>query len=141
MYVYKALVDCLPGSNKIKLASIVNQSSHSVIEPLSLSMYDFGVVCQANASYCGVILVRVNNVDQHKEFVLDHFCVLPGQRRRGYGSALFGCIKEEMKPGDEAYVTTERDPPLWKSDLLRRWGWEPVEGEEKQQQQYRLVLS
>ena len=141
MYVYKSLVHFLPLSNKFKLVSTVNQSSFTVIEPHNLSLYDFGVVCQANSSYCGVILLRVINVDQHREFILDHFCVLPEQRRRGYGSALFGCFKEEMKPGDEAYLKTESDPPLWKSDLLRRWGWEVVEGDDKEQNKYRLVYT
>tara|TARA_B100001540_G_C15386111_1_gene452315 strand:- start:134 stop:553 length:420 start_codon:yes stop_codon:yes gene_type:complete len=120
MYVYKVLVNCLPRSNQLKLVSLINQSSEKFIDTHMLNAYDYGIICQANASYVGVILVREQDNDSH----VDHFCVLPSQRRKGYGQALFQSFVTEMKSNSTASIQTREAMPEWKIDLFDRWGWE-----------------
>ena len=85
-----------------------------------LDAYDYGIICQANASYVGVILVQQQDSKLH----VDHFCVLPCHRRKGYGQALLQSFVTEIEPNQKAFIQTREVMPEWKIDLFDRWGWE-----------------
>tara|TARA_B100001540_G_scaffold284144_1_gene276222 strand:- start:51724 stop:52149 length:426 start_codon:yes stop_codon:yes gene_type:complete len=124
MYVYKVLVNALPPTNKIKLVSLINQSSCTAMDPVSLTEYEYGIICQANATYVGVILVRLQKTDAKQKLILDHFCVLPHQRRKKYATSMFECLKSELNPTDRVDMRLNTLIPEWQVDLLERWGWQ-----------------
>lgn len=138
MYVYKVLVNALPATNKMKLASVINQSSNSVMDPLDMSKYEYGIICQANAAYVGAILLRASGKNV---FVLDHFCVMSNDRRKHYGTSMFEFLKADMKPGDKFVLHIDGNIPEWQTDLLRRWEWVAGTAEQSNQRvTYELTL-
>lgn len=138
MYVYKVLVNALPATNKMKLVSVINQSSNSVLDLSDMSKYEYGIICQANAAYVGAILLRPSG---ENVFVLDHFCVMSHHRRKHYGTSMFECLKADLRPADKFVMHIDGSIPEWQTDLLRRWGWVAGTAEQSNQKvTYELTL-
>lgn len=138
MYTYKALVHCLPYPNKLKLTNVINQSTTATMDLLVVADHDFGIICQANASYVGAMLVKVIDRNNTRELVVSKICVLPNHRRRGYGTAMMDAFKEELKPGERAVIHIDKNDPWWHTQLLEQWGW-TLESDDDTTQMYVLT--
>ena len=123
MYVYKALVHCLPASNKLKLVQLVNQNSNTPIDVIQLSYYDFGVVAQANGVYVGVTLVHVEPGDHGRHFKVHHCCVSEKHRGRGNARDMLQIVNDDITRHDNISMTLPVEDLEWKGDFLERTGW------------------
>ena len=126
MLVYKALVHCLPASNKMKLVQLVNQNSDSPIDVIQLSYYDFGVVAQDNGVYVGVTLVRAESGDYGRQLKVEHCCVSTWHRRKGTARDMLQIVQDEITCHDKIRLALPLNDLEWKGDFLERTGWVPV---------------
>ena len=126
MYVYKALVHCLPASNKLKLVQLVNQNSSKVVDVIQLAYYHFGVIAQASGQYAGATLVRVEQAEQGRNFIVEHCCVAEKFRRHGFARDMLKIVQDEVQQYDKATMELALDDEEWKGDFLERSGWVQV---------------
>lgn len=129
MYIYKALVGHLPRTNQMKLVNMINQHSDEIVQPVNLTEYDYGIVCQSQATYVGVFLVKVVQGQESKEFHVSHFGMVPSHRGVGNGSAMLALLKEEATGGDSVVVKIPVDCPSWKKQKLETWGFQSISSE------------
>ena len=141
MYTYKALVGCLPATNKIKLVNMINQNSNTIIDVHELDQYEFGIICQANATYVGVVLVRKLQDDSEHNYEVEHMCVSAKHRKKGYGNDIMQALKSEFKPGESLVTCVRIQNEAWLLALVDRWGWkETTVGENEEYQTYTMTI-
>jgi len=127
MYIYKALVGCLPYVNKMKLVRLINQYSDQFIECKDLIEYDYGIVFQTHGSYAGVFLVKVHSETIRNACQISHFGLIPEHRGHGHGNDMITVLKDERGPGGSIIVNVPAEFPNWKLDKLKVWGFHPTE--------------
>ena len=127
MYIYKALVGCLPYVNKMKLVRLINQYSDEFIECKELMEYDYGIICQTHGSYAGVFLVKVHSETDRNACQISHFGLIPEHRGNGHGMDMITVLKDERGPGGSIVVNVPANFPTWKLDKLKVWGFHAME--------------
>ena len=113
MYVYKALVHCLPASNKLKLVQLVNQNSPKVVDVIQLAYYHFGVIAQVSGQYAGATLVRVEQAEQGRNFIVEHCCVAEKFRRHGFARDMLKIVQDEVQQYDKATMELALDDEMF----------------------------
>ncbi len=116
-------------SNKMKLVQLINQHSDQIIEPIEFSAYNYGVICQSQATYVGVFLVKETETGNSKAFSISHFAVAPNHRGNGYGLGMISLIKDELKKGDSITIAAPESTCAWKNNKLLTWGFEAVDAD------------
>tara|TARA_B100001758_G_scaffold47314_2_gene38060 strand:+ start:4399 stop:4824 length:426 start_codon:yes stop_codon:yes gene_type:complete len=141
MYTYKALVGCLPATNKIKLVNMINQNSSTFIDVQELAKYEFGIICQANATYVGVLLVRKLEENSKYNYEVEHMCVAAKHRKNGYGHDIMQALKGEFESGVNLVTRVRNNNEAWLSALIERWDWKRTEdSEDEEYQTYTMTL-
>ena len=56
-----------------------------------------GVIAQANGQYAGVTLIRVEQAEQGRTFIVEHCCVAEKFRRHGFARDMLKIVQDEVQ--------------------------------------------